>query len=168
MLVTQSERLLIRHCNYEDTDHIIELLNSEGWLTFIGERNVKEEIGAKAYIDKIKESYVLNGFGLYTVVDKKSHTFLGLCGILKRDYLEHVDLGYALLPNALGKGYATEAARIVLDYAQTILKIKKFCAITVKENIKSVGVLQKLGFKLEKNIIPPGERNELDLYVYQV
>lgn len=168
MLITQSERLIIRHCQYEDVDSIIELLNTDGWLTFIGDRNVKDKISAKTYIDKIKESYSSNGHGLYTVLNKESLTFLGLCGILKRDYLEHVDIGYALMPNGQGKGYATEAVKAILEYAETILNIKTLCAITLTENIRSVLLLKKLGFNFDKKILPPGESIELDLYTYSV
>ncbi len=165
MLITESERLVIRQCQYEDADSIIELLNTEGWLTFIGDRNVRDEISARAYIDKIKESYSKNGYGLYTVLNKKSQTFLGLCGILQRDYLENADIGYALLPNMEGKGYATEAAKAILEYAETKLNIKTFCAITTTDNIKSVILLKKLGFNFDKKILPPNESIELDLYI---
>jgi RimJ/RimL family protein N-acetyltransferase len=143
----ETERLLLKELDGEDFPFIIALLNSPGWLKYIGDRGVKTKDEAMGYLKNGPlKSYEENGFGLYKVMLKDIGTPIGLCGLLKRDSLEHPDLGFAFLAEYMGKGYAFEAAKKVLEFSRESLNITIFQAITLPDNVSSIRLLQKLGF----------------------
>lgn len=164
-MVLQTDRLVIRRLTTGDTGFIIELLNSPGWLKYIGDRNVRNAEEAIAYLNNgpIK-SYHDNGFGLYHVATKESKTPIGMCGIIKRPTLANPDIGYALLPAFAGKGYAYEMAGAVLKYATDELKLPVVSAITLPANASSVKLLNKLGLKNLGPFISPDTKETLLLF----
>jgi RimJ/RimL family protein N-acetyltransferase len=83
---------------------------------------------------------------------------------MKRDGLEHMDIGYALLPKFEGLGYATEAAQSVLTFGFNTLKATRILAISDVENIGSAKVLQKIGMALERKIKVTTDEPELYLF----
>jgi [ribosomal protein S5]-alanine N-acetyltransferase len=167
MIIAKTKHLLIRHAVLTDAPFIYELLNSPGWLRFIGSRNINNLDDARAYLEeRVMPSYEINGFGLNTatLVDG---TPLGLCGLLKRDTLPDADIGFAFLPQYAGKGYGYESASAVLEHAHTQLGINRILAITDQDNINSIGLLKKLGFVFDKLVLMPGEEIELNCFVKQ-
>lgn len=149
--VLQTERLILRKLTLDDTDFIIELVNSPGWLKYIGYRNIHTTEDAVKYLqDGPMKSYEQNGFGLWLIQLLTEQKPVGMCGLLKRDALEFPDLGYALLPAYEGKGYITEAASACLEYVHQHLHISKLLAITNLDNEKSIRVLEKLHFAFER------------------
>lgn len=163
LLTTQ--RLLLRPLTLADATFIVQLLNSPGWLQFIGDRNVHSEDDAKAYLlNGPLKSYADNGFGLRMVELKEPHTPIGMCGLLKRDYLEHPDIGFALLPEYTSKGYAYEAAKATLDHAAAALNIISVLAIVQPNNTASVSLLHKLDMEQRGTITPPQSTEELLLF----
>jgi RimJ/RimL family protein N-acetyltransferase len=163
--ILETERLALRELNESDASFIIELLNSDGWLKYIGDRNVKAEDQARDYLNNgpIK-SYQDHGYGLYLVEIKNEKIPIGMCGIIKRDTLELPDIGYAFLPKYMGQGYAFEIAQQTLVYAKEHLKIDEIFAITVRENKSSIKLLEKLGFSFQKLIDAPNDSVELRLF----
>ncbi len=163
--VIHTERLSLRELSINDTLFIIELLNSEGWLKYIGDRNIKTEIQALDFIinGPIK-SYNEKGYGLYLVELKNTKQAIGMCGIINRTFLNHPDIGFAFLPDFMGKGYGYEAASAVLNFAKNKLKLNKLCAITVTGNSNSIKLLKKLGFTFSEMIILPETKEKLQLY----
>jgi RimJ/RimL family protein N-acetyltransferase len=156
--ILETERLRLREFNLNDTTFIIELLNSPGWIEFIGERNVKTETQAIEYLKNGPlKSYGKNGFGL-SMVETKDEMPIGMCGILKRDTLENPDIGFAFLPEFTGKDYAYEIASATLAYAMNDLKISKISAITLPHNIRSIKLLEKIGMKFIKSFL--SDKNE--------
>jgi len=110
--ILHTERLVLRKFTVEDTAFIIELLNTEGWLKYIGNRNVKTTEQAKEYLQNgPMKSYEENGFGLALVQLKTNQKPIGMSGLIKRNYLEHPDIGFAFLPGYTGHGYAFEISR---------------------------------------------------------
>lgn len=95
---------------------------------------------------------------------KESHTPIGLCGFLKRDYLDAEDIGFALLPEYERKGYTYEAASAVLNYGENQLGLTKVYAITSKDNIASQKLLKKLGLSFKSHINEPSTNEELSFY----
>ncbi len=162
----QSERLAFRKFDFEDADFIVELLNSPGWLQYIGDRNVHNQAQAIQYFEQgPMKSYREHGFGLWMVVLKEDKKPIGMCGLLKRDYLENPDIGFALLPAFAGKGYGKEMARAVWQYAQEKLALRSLCAITLKENASSIRVLESMGMQYVKQIQSQTNSDEqLQLY----
>lgn len=163
--ILETERLRLREFSLDDTKFIIELLNSPGWLQFIGDRNVKTGEQAIAYLENgpIK-SYLQNGFGLSLVEKKDDKKAIGMCGIIKRDNLENPDIGFAFLPEFNGKGYAFEIASATLAYAKEKLALSNISAITLAGNSKSIRLLEKLGLKFIRTVCFPNSNEELLLY----
>jgi RimJ/RimL family protein N-acetyltransferase len=151
--ILETERLRLREFTVDDTKFIIELLNSPGWIQFIGDRNVRTEDEATQYLQNGPlKSYQQNGFGLSLVETKEDRNAIGMCGIIKRDNMENPDIGFALLPRFCDKGYAFEITSATLSYAIYELGIPKVAAITLAGNLRSIRLLGKMGFKLIKTI----------------
>lgn len=164
--ILEINRLVLRELNLDAIPFIISLLNSPGWLQYIGDRGVKNEEQAKDYLFKgPMKSYMDHGFGLYVVNEIISRLPIGLCGLIKRDTLEYPDLGFAFLPEFMGKGFALEAAKGVLEFAKRELGLITILAIVIPNNKSSIRLLEKLGFKYQRPIqLKEGE----DLSLFQV
>ena len=160
-----TERLTLNAFTLEDTDFIIELVNSEGWLKNIGDKNIKNNADALAYLQTGPlQSYAKYGHGLSKVVLKESGTPIGMCGIVHRDLLEHPDIGFAFLPAYLSKGYAYEIAAATLLHAQTVWQMPTILAITLPTNQRSIRLLEKIGLTLQREISFPPSTETLLLY----
>ncbi len=165
MNVLETPRLSMRHLSTEDADFTLELLNEPAYIKNIADRGVRTLDDARAYItDGPVASYEKNGFGLCLVALKESSLPIGMCGLIKRDTLEDVDLGYAFLERFWGKGYANEAGAAMLDYGRSVIGLKRIVAITAPDNDGSIRVLKKLGFQLEKSFMMPGYEGESLLF----
>lgn len=162
--ILETQRLTLRQFIDEDAGFIVELVNTPGWLEFIGDRNIHTEEDAINYLQNgpIK-SYCENGFGS-SMVELKDGTPIGMCGILKRESLENPDIGFAFLPAYMGKGYALEIANATLHHAKHQLKLTTICAITNPGNVRSIGLLEKIGLRSVKTIPSPTDGTELLLY----
>lgn len=146
MIILETERLALRRFTLEDAPLILHLLNDPLFLRFVGDKNVRTPDDARIYLRHGPlASYARHGFGLYHVSLKVTGTPIGMCGLLKRDTLQDVDLGFAYLPQFGGQGYATEAARATLHYGRTMLGLKRIVAITAPDNAGSIKVLIKIG-----------------------
>ena len=158
----ESHRLLIRKMTTNDILLIFQLMNDEGWQKFIssGKKTLED---AKDFIEKTGiQSYEQYGFGYFAVIHKERQIPMGICGLLQRSYLSHVDIGFAFLPPFRGHGYAKEAVIAVIDYAHSIWGISCLQAITKSNNLNSISLLQKVGFHFCENILlPSGEQIEL-------
>ena len=163
--ILETERLTVRELQYDDSSFIIQLLNCPGWLQYIGDRNVRTTEDAIRYIDEgPRKSYREKGFGLYVVETKNNRISIGICGLLKRDAIRHPDIGFAFLPEFEGHGYALEVAQAIMRYAKDYLKITNVCAITKADNVRSIRLLEKLGFVYVRQIRLPSTNEELLLY----
>ncbi len=165
MHIIETERLFLRKFTVKDATFILELLNSPKWLQFIGDRGITEILEAQDYIKtKFVDNYEKFGFGFYLVALKATNIPIGMCGLVKRNGLENVDIGFAFLPNYEKKGYASEAAFATLNYAKTVLKLQRIVAITTQENTNSIQLLQKLGLQFEKIIDLAADDRDLMLF----
>ncbi len=163
--VIETQRLLLKEFTEDDSEFIIELLNSPGWLKFIGSRDIKTKTDALNYIEnRIRKRYLESGFGFYKIELKSDGAKAGMCGLVKRDSLDDVDIGFALLPQYENKGYAHESAEAVMVFAREKLMLPRLAAITVPYNTSSIKLLEKLGMKFEKTIHIPGDNESLMLF----
>jgi ribosomal-protein-alanine N-acetyltransferase len=153
MKILETDRLLIRQLTVDDANFILELLNDPSFIQNIGDRNVRTVEDAKAYVlNGPVASYAKNGFGLSLVILKATGESIGMCGLIKRDVFEDVDIGYAYLPRYWTKGYAIEAALAMKSYAKETVRLNRLVAIVDPANTGSIRVLEKLGMKFEKMI----------------
>ncbi|WP_185151659.1 GNAT family N-acetyltransferase [Chryseobacterium sp. SN22] len=141
-----SDRLELSPLTGNDYSFIFELVNAPGWLQFIGDRNIRTEDDAKAYILKINENPQIKYRKVTLRSGKKP---MGIITWVKRDYLEYPDVGFAFLPDGAGQGYAFEATRAVLYSAPEVLRQDRILAITTRENVRSVKLLEKLKFSCD-------------------
>lgn len=163
--ILETERLLLREFDVGDAEFILELLNSPGWLKFIGNKNVHTIDDARNYLETgPMKSYLENGFGLSMVELKFIGVPVGMCGLIKRDTLDDVDIGFAMLPGFSGKGYGYEIAAATLKLAKDQFGLKRVVAITVENNDASIGLLNKLGLEYEKTIELPRDDEQLLLF----
>ena len=165
MIVSRSERLILREAVASDTDFYLALLNEPSWHQFIyqHEMNTREKV-VEYLEEKVIPAYQAQGFGFWVVELKSNKQPIGICGFIKRDSLEHIDLGFAFLEAFWGKGYAFEAAAASLIYAESNLNLDKILAITLPENKRSIKLLQRLGFAFESTFSHPGSDEVLLLY----
>ena len=152
-IVIETERVILRKFTIDDAAFMLETLNTPTWLRFIGDRNVKTLEEAENYLlNGNIRSYQEYGFGFYVVVIKETQESIGICGIVKREGLEDVVIGFAFFQQFMGKGYGYEAGSATLNYALNDLKIKKIVAIVDPENVVSIALLKKIGLQFEKMI----------------
>lgn len=169
MKVLETNRLILRRLSVDDDAFILELVNDPLWLRFIGDRGVRTLTDARDYILKGPMAmYERVGFGLYLVERKSDGVPLGICGLIKRDALDDVDIGFAFLPEYRAQGYAYESAAAVLAYGRSVLGLKRIVAITSPDNDRSVQLLEKLGFTFEKMIQLPNDREAVKLFASDV
>lgn len=142
----ETERLVLREYTLNDAPFIYKLMNSEGWIKNIGNRDINSIKDAEAYMQKnYLSSYEKHGFGPFLVILKETGEPIGSSGLYKRNNLEHPDVGFAFLSEFANKGYAFESAKAVMDYASEKLKLPTIVGITLPENLSSIKLLKKLG-----------------------
>jgi len=165
MIVLETERLTIRRLTVDDATFILRLLNEPSFLQHIGDRGVRTMADASQYIlAGPMASYERVGFGLFLVELKDSHVPIGICGLLKRDALDDVDVGFAFVPESWSKGYAFESASAVVAYGRDTHGLKRIVAISSQDNIASVNLLAKLDFYFDRMVTMPGDKEELRLF----
>jgi len=163
--ILETERLLLRRLTRTDAAFILELLNEPAFLENIGDRGARTLADARRYIAKGPvASYRKFGFGLYLVELKDSRAPIGICGLLKRESLDDVDIGFAFLQKYWSQGYARESAAAVMHYGWTKLRLKRIVAITKPTNQASIALLEKLGLRFEKIIALPDHGGENKLF----
>ena len=166
--ILETNRLMLRELSEEDADFILELLNEADYIIFIGDRGVRTHQNAQTYIkEKIIPSYEKNGFGLYLVELIDDATPVGVCGLINRDGLPDIDIGYAFLASYRGNGYATEAAFAVMQLGVHTIGLERIVGITAVDNQPSINVLEKVGLHFEKLITLPGNDEEIMLFAWE-
>ena len=165
MHILSTQRLILGQADKTDAPFFLRLLNSPTWIQFIGDRGVRTLEDAAGYIQKsLINSYREHGYGLYKMTLIAEEKPIGICGFVKRAYLDHADIGFALLPAYEGKGYTYEAAEALLAYGENVLKLEKVLAVTTAENIKSRKLLFKLGLVEQGTIFSKGVQEEFLLF----
>jgi RimJ/RimL family protein N-acetyltransferase len=165
-MLLETPRLRLRRFTPEDAPFIVALLNSPGWLAFIGDRGVRTEEDARRYLvaGPIASYAQHGGLGLYHVARRVDGLPVGMCGLLRRETLPDVDLGFAFLPEHAGVGYASEAAAAVVDFGRAEFGLRRLAGITMAENARSIRVLEKLGLRFEREFVMPPKNETLRYY----
>lgn len=161
----KTARLILTEFKVSDAPFFYELLNDPAFIEFIGDRNIKSVSDAEKYLsERIIPSYAKNGFGFYLVSTNENNVPIGMSGIIDREGLDHIDVGFAFLSKFRGKGYAFEATDAVMKYATDTLKINPIVAITSINNVKSINLLERLGLHYDKLIQLPNETEKIKLF----
>ena len=164
-IVAVTERLSLRHLTLDDAPFILRLVNEPSWLEFIGDKGVRNLEDARAYLaDGPIAMYARAGFGLYATELKEGGVPIGMCGLIKRDSLPDVDIGFAFFPEHWGKSYAFEAAAAVLARACGVLSLRRVVAIVSPGNRRSIGLLGRLGMAFEAELDLAGDGDKTLLF----
>lgn len=162
----ESERLIIQELTIKDAPFFYNLVNDPDWLRFVGDRNINSIADAENYLtSKIIPSYKKFGFGFYLVKTKEGNHSIGTAGLIDREGMENIEVGFGFLPGFRSKGFAYEATKAILDYAAKTLKISPIVAITHLENDSSAKLLERLGLRFDKNIQLPDFDKPSKLFV---
>jgi ribosomal-protein-alanine N-acetyltransferase len=164
-MIFETERLKLRELTLNDATFVLRLLNEPSFIQNIGDRGVRTIDDAQGWIrNGPLASYEKFGFGLWLIENKAEDVPIGICGLLKRDVLEDIDIGYALLPEFWSRGYAIESAAGVMAYAWKKLGAKKLVAVTNPNNQSSIRLLEKMGFQYERMVRLTAEAPEVKLF----
>ena len=164
-MMLETERLTIRKLTVDDAPFFFELVNDDDWIRFIGDRNVHTISDAEDYIkNRIMASYSQSGFGFYLVSEKSTNIPLGISGFVKREQLEHADVGFAFLPIGRGKGYAYESTKALMDYGKKEFQFTTILAIANNDNERSHSLLKKIGLQFKEHIRLYEEEDEISLF----
>jgi len=165
--VAETERLVLREltADHADAAFIVELLNDPDWLRYIGDRGVRTPEDALAYLARGPIAmYERHGFGLWLVARRGDGAPLGMAGLIKRDSLPDVDIGFAFLPAYRRAGFAREAAAAVLALAWSRYALRRVVAIVSPDNAPSRRLLERLGMRFEGDA--PGSTTADPLVLY--
>jgi RimJ/RimL family protein N-acetyltransferase len=161
----ETERLFLRRVSLEDADLMFAVWNDPAFVRNVGDRGIRSLADARAAMEtgalKLYEDY---GYGPYAMILKGDGTRVGICGLFKRDNLEHPDIGFAVLPDYCGAGLAGEAAFAVLAHACDDLGLTDLTAIVSPGNAPSIGLIEKLGLSFSEMIRMPGDDKDICLY----
>ena len=163
--VLETERLTFRRLSPDDAQTMLALLNEPSFLQFIGDRNVRTLDDARIYIVAgPMASYERFGFGLYLTSLRSTGEPIGICGLLKRDVLPEMDVGFAFFPSYWGQGYATEAAAAAIAHARDAFAAPRIAAVVSPHNHASRHVLEKLGLQFERLVVLSDGAPEIELF----
>ncbi len=153
--IFETERLRIRPLSVEDSKFILELFNTEGWLKFIGDRNVKDLLDAIDYIERIMK----NDQVFYNVFElKETNQAIGIVTLLQRDELLFPDIGFAILPSYEKMGFTYEASSMYLHKLMASDAQETILAITLPDNTSSIKLLEKLGLEADGAFMKGNEK----------
>jgi [ribosomal protein S5]-alanine N-acetyltransferase len=153
MPTLHTARLTLRPLHPSDARFVLQLLNEPSFLQFIGDKYVRTLADAEHYTATGPlASYARNGFGLLLVHLQNESIPIGICGLVRRDTLDHPDIGFAFLPAYWGSGYAFEAAAAVLQDARERLQLPRILGLTSLDNSASIRLLEKLGLHFDRII----------------
>jgi RimJ/RimL family protein N-acetyltransferase len=165
MKILETKRLTLRPLRTDDADFMLELMNEPAFIRNVADRGIRNRADATAYIEeKILPSYANFNFGFYRVDLKETSAPIGICGLVKRETLQDVDVGFSILERYWGNGYAFEAAAAMMEYGRTILGLARIVGVTARGNLASIGLLEKLGLKFQRKIHLPGYGKESLLF----
>ncbi len=161
----ETERLILCELSPDDAEFILGLLNQPSFLRHIGDKGVRTLDQARDYIlNGPVDSYRRHGFGLYLVEARDSQIPMGICGLLKREILDDVDVGFAFVPEFWSRGYGFESASAVMAHARDALGLERVVAVVSPGNRASIRLLEKLGLKFERMVRLSDDEPEIQLF----
>ena len=161
----QTKRLALRRLTLADAELMLAVWNDPAFIEHVADRGIRTlEQARLALQDGAFRLYEQYGYGPLRVALAADDTEIGICGLFRRDGLDEPDLGYSILPQHSGRGYAFEAASAVLDYARRELGLARIAALIAPANAPSIGLAEKLGLRFERPLRLPGEDADIGLY----
>lgn len=164
-VVLETDRLRLRRLTLDDAELMLAIWNDPAFVRHVGDRGIRtREEARQALRDGPLQLYAEYGFGPYRVALKSDDRAVGICGLFRRDGLDDVDIGYSILPEYCGQGYAFEAATAVVGHARDDIGLARLTAIVSPDNGPSIGLTRKLGLRYEKTIRMTGDDDDVCIY----
>jgi RimJ/RimL family protein N-acetyltransferase len=161
----ETERLYLRRVTLDDADLLLAVWNDPAFIEHVGDRGIRTREEAVAAMQAgALQLYADYGYGPYAMVRRDDGVRMGICGLFKRENLDYPDIGFGVLPEFCGQGYAGEAAFAVLAHARDDLRIEELTAIVSPGNAASIGLIEKLGLGFVEMITMPGDDEAICLY----
>ena len=161
----ETERLFLRQVTLDDADLMLAIWNDAAFVRNVGDRGIRTLAQARAAVQsgplQLYEDY---GYGPFAMVRKSDGARAGICGLFRRDFLDHPDIGFALLPDYRGQGFAGEASAAVIKHARRDLGLEQVAAIVSPGNAPSIALIEKLGLSFSGMITMPGDDDQTCLY----
>lgn len=148
-IVIETERFFLRELTPDDAPMFYALNLDPEVTRYTGDSAFFSIAEAMDFLENYKD-YELHGFGRWAIVSKESKKSWGWCG-LKRRANGEVDMGYRIFQEKWGRGCASECGNACLDYAFNTLKLEELIAEAVVENTASFKVMERIGFKYNRN-----------------
>jgi RimJ/RimL family protein N-acetyltransferase len=167
MTILETHRLRLRRLSVDDAAFYLGLVNEPSWLQYIGDKGVRTiEDAREAILKGPVDMHERLGFSLLLVELKEGNVPIGICGLIKRESLKDVDIGFALLPGFWGRGYAVESASAVMAYGKNVVGLNRIVAITSPDNHSSIRLLEKIGLKYEQTLRLADDGPETRLFAH--
>ncbi len=161
----ETTRLFLRRITADDASQMLAECNDQAFIKHVGDRGVRTEPDARKELEAgALRLFAEYGYGPYKIIRKDDAAAIGIFGLFRRDNLDDPDIGFAVLPDYCGNGYAAEAARAVIAHARDDLGIRYLTAIVSPGNAASIGLIEKLGLTFSAMITMPGEEEAIRLY----
>lgn len=148
--ILETERLILRELNTSDAENFYKLNSNPNVIKYTGDSAFKNVSEAKKFLENY-QNYKLNGYGRWSVVNKKTNSFIGWCGLKFGEIEKETDIGFRFFQKEWNKGYATESAKACLKYGFEKLNLKRIVGRAMKENISSIKVLEKIGLEYDSD-----------------
>ncbi len=144
---------------------MLAIWNDPDFIRHVGDREIRTGDHARdALRTGALKLYSDFGYGPYRLGLRDSDEAIGICGLFKREHLDDPDIGYALLPDYAGRGYAFEAGVAARDHARDHMQLERLVALISPGNALSIRLIEKLGFSFEGPVRMPGEDEDVSLY----
>lgn len=162
--VIETRRLLLRRFTVDDAEAYWPLVSDPDVLRYVGEPAITSLDAVRELLEnRPLRDYRLYGYGRMACIDRDSGRLIGFSGLKYLDDMDETDIGYRFLPEAWGKGYATESAAAVLAVQSAQLGLRRVIGLVEPDNLASARVLKKLGLTFERRLADPAH-GDLDLY----
>jgi RimJ/RimL family protein N-acetyltransferase len=156
----ETERLILRDILPTDDVSFFEMDSNPEVHMYLGNKPSTNIEQTREMIANIRQQYIDNGIGRWTVIEKESGNFIGWSGLkfikeYENNHINFYDVGYRLMPKYWGKGYATESAKAAITYGFSELNLYIIYGMAHEDNKASRGALEKCGLKfIEKFDFP--------------
>ncbi len=145
--ILETSRCFLRELTVDDAENFYLLNLDFEVVKYTGDVSFSSIAEAKSFLENYNQ-YKKFGYGRWAVIEKTTNDFLGWCGLKYLPDLDETDLGYRFFKKYWNQGYATETARACIDYGFTELHLSKIIGRSMKANISSIKVLEKIGLTL--------------------
>lgn len=160
-----TDRLRLRPVTEDDAALMLAVWNDPAFIRNVSDRGIRTDAEARAAIrEGALALFAEFGYGPYALESKTDGKKIGICGLFRRENLPDADIGFAVLPEWIGRGFAGEAAIAVVDYAANVLNLQRLTAIVSPHNEPSIGLIEKLGMRFERTLVMPGDKAPVRLY----